>query len=446
MGKCLYTLHMGVVGRLRVAALFAASSVFACAGQAESAGEVAPSPLQRAIVQAVLSALPAGQQKGLPQGATYDQYILRMDLNQRVAAAGRLAPLESRFPAPEQLQELGEAYLKLGAFAEATRLGGDIQKKFPNSAVGFMLTSKSQAEGGDLDGAKASAMQGVQADPSNASAMTYYKLLREGRNPTLRVGSVMTPAAGGGNFQPDPSLGTNGAQTVNRALSELRKSKNGKRIILAIVPDSNGTVTLEQLQQHGVVVQGDYSDRVKEFGKVEKVKRPDGSTVYVIRLNKEVLTEGNDPRTVAAAMGGKLDTVQEMKEHPQEEIPVTLLDWRDRTAQAYILFDLGVVPNATSFSSPFTQSVLFNERVLQGGLQQTPLNAANGETYGADNDRIFQLVAISEISFRLTPVDLLSQVSRQKNLGQDIADRKLPGFETRQRQFSLDLKADYPAQ
>ncbi|HBL17498.1 MAG: hypothetical protein A2X36_04855 [Elusimicrobia bacterium GWA2_69_24] len=404
--------------------------------------------LQTSLRDKFFATLNPAQQKGLPRTSPIDQLIGKMDLQQRQSAAGQLPALEQQFSDSKSLSEIGSVYLKLGDFSAASRVAEALKVKFPDDSRGPLLEAHAKAESGDKEGAIVAAKQAVQADPANAEAVAYFKLLRNGSTQSSQVPLQGTRAAATATRDPgeNHTMGERQLERVNSALAMLRRSTHGKRILVAIVPDSDGTVTEADLRENGVHLLMKQEPLVgRAFGQVER-KVVEGRQVFIVSINNAVLDERNDTREVSAYVGGKLKQVDAQKKSA-EPLPNVLMDWCDRAAQAYILIDLGVEAIATSVSSVFSQELLGNARVVRGQLAEVKTRDGQSEFYSPIFSAHRKTLSNSESLGKLSGIDLLYVYTTLSNNETAVTlQNKIPNYADKKTYFSNTLRQDFSPQ
>jgi len=402
---------------------------------------------QTALRGKLFSALKPEQQKGLAQTASSDQIIARMDLQQRQGAAGRLPALEPQFPDPESLNEIGSVYLKLGALDQAARLAEALKAKHPGDPRGPLLEARAKAESGDKEGALAAAKQAVMLDPSNGEAMAYLKLLRDGGTRSSRVAlpgsppSPRTEPAGHANPTMDPDQ----RRRVNNALAVLMTSPNGKRILLAVVPNAEGAVTEADLEKHGVLLRmTQVQPEGGNFGGVSSAAVKGRGQIVIIGFNSAVIDERNAPQEMAAFFGGEIDQAG-YQDKTGWRLPSILLNWRKRAAHAYILIDLKVEAFATRASSVFSREMRLDARVLEGNIAQKKTRDGVEEYFGGAFDDRRESLAISEDRWNVKGVDLISILNGFFSNNQTDIQLNLtyPDYSNQKKSVSTDLRRDF---
>ena len=395
-------------------------------------------PLQTAIRDRLFNSLKPEQRNGLTKASPIDPMIGRLDLQQRQSAAGQFPPLEKQFSDPKSLSEIGTVYLKLGASSEAARLAGKLKAKYPDSALGSMLEAKAKAESGDTAGALASAKAAAMQEPGNAEVIAYFKLLRNGGGQSAKVPAAeAAPTTQKGRVDSgNPTLGPQFERRVNEALAKLRTSANGKRILVAIVPDSNGNVTEADLREHGVtIIMKAEEAKGRNFGSVEK----DGNT-YKVLINVAVLHEANDLREQAAFMGGKFSQVAYDKKNGGKTSNI-LLEWWDRASQAVLLIDFGVEAFASAKDSEFSQEVRLGERVFQGGTTHKPLDVARGEDYTPANNDALSALSRTEKSYGEFGLEGILRMMFIRNPAQAMIGSSIPA--DKKKSFAAEISREY---
>ncbi|MFH1724078.1 MAG: hypothetical protein ABII00_05585 [Elusimicrobiota bacterium] len=100
----------------------------------------------------------------------------------KAAALSDLAAREAEASQPDELEDIGGEYLRLGSPDEAMRVSARLRELHPDRAAGYRLAARALYMSGDYEEAARRARAALDRDPHDAAVLTILKLAGRGRS------------------------------------------------------------------------------------------------------------------------------------------------------------------------------------------------------------------------------------------------------------------------
>lgn len=321
------------------------------------------------------------------------------DKNRSAALAG-IREIEQRLresagdkPLPaDALSALGTAYLQLGQKDKAMQLAANAVSRHAGDPQAHRLAAQVLAAMGDEDAARKEARAAVDNSPHGSSLKGSNVALLK----SLSAGAPSpSPAAAAPDASRDPSLNDVQVRKIDDALVILWNTKEGRKAIVAVAPQTKNAVDLEQLRRQ-LYEGGDKKVKFKLAGSGEvkqgrhaetrAARDGDAEITHVILLTPETLK--NPKEVLSPLIGEKLDNVAFW-----DQLSESMRDLKGRLTRLYIKLEQKALGCWQEANTLLGQEIRMDETIMAGNLDAAKVET---KTHGEAAPRMVHMLKSAE--------------------------------------------------